>query len=58
MKFGLLGVMFLIMFALKLAGPMAAVSWWVVTLPIYGPLVFVILFGLFAIFATVGLKGK
>lgn len=46
MKVGLLGLMFLIMFALKLAGPMAAVSWWVVTLPVYGPLALVIVLGL------------
>lgn len=39
MKIGLFGLMFLIMFALKLAGPMAAISWWVVTLPLWLPAV-------------------
>ena len=58
MKVGLLGLMFLIMFALKLGGPMAAVSWWVIAMPIYLPLAIVILFGVVAVFATFGLKGK
>ena len=39
MKIGLFGLMFLIMFGLKLAGPMATVSWAVVTAPIWVPLV-------------------
>jgi hypothetical protein len=37
MSFGIFGMMFLIMFALKLAGPMAAVSWAVVTAPLWVP---------------------
>lgn len=41
-KIGLFGFMFLIMFALKLAGPLASTSWWLVTLPLYGPLVFLL----------------
>lgn len=52
MKIGLFGVMFLIMFALKLAGPMAAVSWWIVTAPLWAPVVigmgFLALIALFA----------
>lgn len=46
MKIGICGLMFLIMFALKLAGPMAAVSWWIVTLPLYLPII--IILGMFA----------
>lgn len=46
MKIGICGLMFLIMFALKLAGPMAAVSWWIVTLPLYLPILIVL--GMFA----------
>lgn len=38
MKIGLFGLMFLIMFALKLAGPMVAVSWWIVTMPLWLPI--------------------
>jgi len=37
MKVGLFGMIFLIMFALKIAG-VAAVSWWVVTLPLWLPI--------------------
>ncbi len=37
MKLPILAIMFLIMFALKLAGPMASVSWWVITLPLWAP---------------------
>jgi hypothetical protein len=58
MKVGLLGLMFLIMFALKLAGPMATVSWWVITLPVYGPLALLVIFGLIYTLGTFGLKGK
>lgn len=36
-KIGLFGFMFLIMFTLKLAGPLALTSWWLITLPLYGP---------------------
>lgn len=42
MKVGICGLMFLIMFALKLAGPMAAVSWWIITLPIYLPVLIIL----------------
>lgn len=41
-KIGLFGFMFLIMFTLKLAGPLALTSWWVITLPLYGPLLFML----------------
>lgn len=37
MKIGICGLMFLIMFALKLAGPMAAVSWLWITAPLWIP---------------------
>lgn len=44
MKIGLFGLMFLIMFVLKLAGPMAAVSWWIVTMPLWiGALLFILI---------------
>lgn len=33
--------MFLILFTLKLAGPMADTSWWWVTAPLWGPFVMV-----------------
>ena len=35
MKIGLFGLMFLVMFTLKLAGPMAAVSWFWITMPLW-----------------------
>lgn len=37
MKVGLLGLMFLVMFGLKLAGPMAGVSWLWITAPLWVP---------------------
>ena len=37
MKVGLLGLMFLILFALKVAG-VAQLSWWVVVLPLLAPI--------------------
>ena len=39
---GLLGLMFLILFTLKLLGKIE-VSWWVVTAPLWGPLALVLL---------------
>lgn len=39
MKIGLFGLMFIIMFTLKLAGPMAGVSWAIVTAPLWVPVV-------------------
>lgn len=38
-KVGILGLMFLVMFAIKVAG-VAALSWWVVTAPLWGGLAF------------------
>lgn len=38
----ILGMMFLIMFGLKLAG-IATISWWVVTAPLWAPVVIVVL---------------
>lgn len=58
MKFSIFGVMFLIMFTLKLAGPMASVSWWLITLPLYGPLLLAAVFAALSFFAYMGLKGK
>lgn len=52
-RFPLLGLMFLIMFALKLAGPMASVSWWIVTMPLWAP--FALVFGILAFFGIVAL---
>lgn len=40
----LFSIMFLIMFTLKLAGPLAATSWWLVTLPLWGPAAAVLAF--------------
>lgn len=37
MKVGILGLMFLVMFGLKLAGPMAGVSWLWITAPLWIP---------------------
>ena len=60
MKVGICGLMFLIMFALKLAGPMAAVSWWIVALPLYLPLLVIggiaLFYGLLLLF--LGMAGK
>jgi len=50
MKIGLFGMLFLIMFTLKLAGPMAAVSWAIITLPLWLPIT-IALAGLFAVMA-------
>lgn len=50
MSTGILGMMFLIMFALKLAGPMAAVSWAVVTAPIWVPVLIALSFLLLGAF--------
>ena len=37
--------MFLILFALKLAGPLAATSWWWITCPLWAPfIIFVAIF--------------
>lgn len=47
MKVGIFGLMFLIMFALKLAGPLATASWWIITLPLYGPLLAMLAFFIF-----------
>lgn len=47
MKIGLFGLMFIIMFTLKLAGPMAGVSWAIVTAPLWVPIVFAL--GIFAL---------
>lgn len=47
MKVGIFGLMFLIMFALKLAGPLAAASWWIITLPLYAPLLAMLAFFIF-----------
>ena len=38
MRIGLLGAMFLILFTLKVIG-LASVSWWVVVLPLFVPLI-------------------
>lgn len=38
MKIGLLGAMFLILFTLKVMG-LVSVSWWVVVLPLFVPLI-------------------
>lgn len=51
MKVGLLGLMFLVMFGLKLAGPLAGVSWLWITAPLWIP---AILFGAF--FTYLGYK--
>lgn len=51
MKIGLLGAMFLIMFAGKVVGAMDW-SWWVVTSPLWGPVVFPV-----ALFAAVWVLG-
>lgn len=58
MKVGILGFMFLILFTLKLAGPLAATSWWLITLPLYGPLLFLGIMAVLTMFAFMGLKGK
>lgn len=59
-RFPLFGIMFLIMFALKLAGigVMAAASWWVVTAPLWVPLLLVaiMLIGVFTAFVLFGNK--
>lgn len=58
MKVGICGLMFLIMFALKLAGPMAAVSWWIITLPIYLPVLIILgMFAFVGIVAAASSKG-
>lgn len=51
----LLIIMFLIMFALKLAGVgvMATASWWIVTAPLWGP--FALAFSILAFFGIVAL---
>lgn len=38
MRIGLLGAMFLILFTLKVMG-LASISWWVVVLPLFVPLI-------------------
>lgn len=52
MKIGILGMLFLIMFALKLAGPMAATSWAIVTAPLWVPVVLGLLVGLVLFIAS------
>lgn len=49
--FTLCTVLFLIMFALKLGGPLAAVSWWWITLPLWGPALIVV-----PLYAFIGYK--
>lgn len=49
MKVSLFGLMFLIMFTLKLAGPMASVSWFIVTAPLWVPAALLLLGGLMAV---------
>lgn len=55
MKLNLLGALFLIMFTLKLAGPMAATSWWIICLPLWGP---VLIIGGLALIATLIASSK
>ena len=52
----LLGMMFLIMFGLKIAG-IATISWAVVTAPLWAPVVIVAVVLLF-IFTLAAIKGK
>ena len=53
MKVGLLGLMFLILFALKVAG-VAQISWWVVVLPLLAPFLIWLAIVLFAGILYVG----
>jgi hypothetical protein len=57
MKIGILGLMFAIMFGLKIAG-LTTISWWLVTLPLYGPVVLAAVFAALTFLAYAGLIGK
>ena len=57
MAYGIGPAMFLIMFTLKLAGPMKDVSWWWVTCPLWGA--FIVFFLYFVgLVAYHGLKAQ
>lgn len=54
----ILGIMFLIMFGLKLAG-ILTISWWLVTAPLWGGLIFyAIIFSVFASAVDKGRRGR
>ena len=57
MQVGLFGLIFLAMFVLKLAGPMASASWWLVTLPLWGPFAFFIAMFALTIFSALSFRG-
>lgn len=61
--FPILGIMFLIMFTLKIAevGAVATWSWWLVTAPLWAPFAFVLAllaFGLLAAIIAESSRGK
>ncbi|MNI86819.1 hypothetical protein D3C85_1319030 [compost metagenome] len=57
MKVGIFGLMFVVMFGLKVAG-IITISWWLVTLPLYGPVVVAAVFAALTFLAYAGLLGK
>lgn len=46
---GLGGLFFLVLFVLKVTGPLADVSWWLITAPLWAGLVLLLVFGLVAV---------